>query len=182
MVRTGNVSFLQLLKLNGKNSGTDNNEDINKFTNELIEKFNYNLEKFNYNVLIAKLYETYNYFSNIIKKDIAYKDLKENYVKVLTIMSPIIPHFASECLENLSITDQLKWPEVDKSKLKNDKINYVVQFNSKKKGNIVTKPNIERDELITLIKKDLKFKNYLVDKEILKVFFVENKLINILLK
>lgn len=52
----------------------------------------------------------------------------------------------------------------------------------KKKGNIVTKPNIERDELITLIKKDLKFKNYLVDKEILKVFFVENKLINILLK
>ena len=28
-------------------------EEISKFTNQLIEKINYNLEKFNYNVIIA---------------------------------------------------------------------------------------------------------------------------------
>ena len=34
---------------------------IEKFTNELISKITNNLEKFNYNVIIANMYETYNF-------------------------------------------------------------------------------------------------------------------------
>ena len=40
--------------------------------------------KFNYNVLIASLYETYNFFSEIIKKEIGGEVLKANYIKILT--------------------------------------------------------------------------------------------------
>ena len=38
---------------------------LEKFVNNIIQKYNYNLNRFNYNVLIASLYETYNFFSEI---------------------------------------------------------------------------------------------------------------------
>ena len=38
-------------------------EELNKFTNQIIQKISNNLEKFNYNVIIANYHEIYNYFS-----------------------------------------------------------------------------------------------------------------------
>ena len=121
------------LKLNNKTGGLVAEKKVEKFINEIISKFDYNLEKFNYNVLIANLYETYNFLFGIIKNDINGKILFENYKKFLIIISPIIPHFASECLEDIGVKDNLEWPSVDKSKLKSDTINFVVQLNGKKK-------------------------------------------------
>ena len=50
--------IIEKLKINGK--GTDN-KDLNIFTNKLIKKISMNLEKFNYNVIVANIYETYNF-------------------------------------------------------------------------------------------------------------------------
>ena len=36
-------------------------EEISKYTNQLINKVNNSLERFNYNVIIANMYEVYNY-------------------------------------------------------------------------------------------------------------------------
>ena len=44
------------------------NEDLEKFTNRLVAKFTNNLEKFNYNVIIANMYETYNFLTNFINE------------------------------------------------------------------------------------------------------------------
>ena len=97
-------------------------------------------------------------------------------------MGPIIPHFSSECLQNLNVKNELKWPEVDKSKLKKDKVNFVVQFNGKKRGNVVSQIDTNEKELIDIIKKDNKLMKNIKGKDIDKTFFVKNKLINILLK
>ena len=97
-------------------------------------------------------------------------------------MSPIIPHFSSECLQSLGIKGKLKWPEVDKSKLKKDKINFVVQFNGKKRGNVISQIDTKEEELINIIKNDNKLVKNITGKSIDKIFFVKNKLINILLK
>ena len=45
--------------------------------------------------------------------------------KILTIISPIIPHFASECLEDLSLSNVQKWPKLEEKFLENDTTNYV---------------------------------------------------------
>ena len=48
------------------NDGNDNEgENLTKFTNQLIHKITQNLEKFHYNVIVANLYEMYNF---LIKK------------------------------------------------------------------------------------------------------------------
>ena len=170
------------LKLNNKTGGLVAEKKVEKFINEIISKFDYNLEKFNYNVLIANLYETYNFLFGIIKNDINGKILFENYKKFLIIISPIIPHFASECLEDIGVKDNLEWPSVDKSKLKSDTINFVVQLNGKKKATFETKMNISEKDLINEILGDKNLKKYLDGKKISKSFFVKNRLINILVK
>ena len=43
-------------------------QEIETFINQTIAKISNNLEKFNYNVIIANMYETYNYLINYIQK------------------------------------------------------------------------------------------------------------------
>ena len=173
--------ILEKINVNLKNKSLE--DLIEKFTNETINKFNYNLEKFNYNVLIANLYETYNFLTQIVKKDMDGEILKKNYIKILTIISPIIPHFTSECFENLKLKPQdIKWPIVEKNKIQSDTINFVVQLNGKKRANINTKVNINEKELLEMILKDKKLEKMFIGKKIEKSFFVKNRLINILVK
>ena len=47
-------------------------------------------------------------------------------------MTPIIPHFANECLELINIKEQ-NWPEFNKSMLKEDLINIVFKLMEKKR-------------------------------------------------
>ena len=48
------------------------------------------------------MYETYNFLNQKINEPINSKDLIENYRKILSIFSPVLPHFTSECLESLN--------------------------------------------------------------------------------
>ena len=172
-----------ILKISSKEDSNKVAEnDLEKFVNETILKFDYNLEKFNYNVLIATLHETYNFLVSIIKNKINGRILIKNYKKILTIISPIIPHFTSECFETLGENNTLFWPDVDKEKIKTDKISFVIQFDGKKRGNLMTKTDISEGEVIKKIKDDKNLNKYLENKKIKKSFFVKNKLINILLK
>ena len=172
------------IKLIAKNKKTDKKLEIKleKFVNQTIDKFNHNLEKFNYNVLVANLYETYNFFLEIIKNDVNGEIVLKNYKKILIIISPMIPHLSYECMEDLGIIDSVSWPSVDKSKLKDDNIDFVIQLNGKKRGNLLAKVDINKEELLDLIKRDEKFSKPLIGKKINKSFFVKNKLINILIE
>ena len=86
-----------------------NDTKIEEFTNLTISKITYNLEKFNYNVIIANLYETYNYLASYIKTNKNIKNLKET-IKKFYMFVTVIPHFSNECLYDLNIKDLIKWP------------------------------------------------------------------------
>ncbi len=175
-----NELILEKIKIKGNDNTNEKNLEI--FVNETIEKFNYNLEKFNYNVLIANLYETYNFLIDLMDKNINGDILLKNYKKILIIMSPIIPHYASECLYKLGVTEKLEWPKVDRNKIKKETIEYVIQINGKKRGNLKAKPNMNEKELMELIIKDDKINKSLLKKKIDKTFYVKNRLVNILVK
>ena len=156
-------------------------EEISIFTNQMIEKINYNLEKFNYNVIIANLYEAYNFFNQKLNSSIKKKSLLDTYTKFLTVISPIIPHFSSECLNDLKLNSFQKWPEVDKNLIKKDTIEYVIQVNGKKRATVKYMKDISQEELINEIRNNSVTKKIIENKKIKKCFFVKNRLINILI-
>ncbi len=156
-------------------------EEISIFTNQMIEKIKFNLEKFHYNVIIANLYESYNFYNNKLNISINKKTLLDNYIKFLSIISPIIPHFASECLAELKLNTFQKWPDVDKNLIKSDTVEYVIQINGKKRATIKTMKDISEKELIKKIMNSESTKKIIENKKINKCFFVKNRLINILI-
>ena len=160
---------------------TSENNEISIFTNQMIEKINYNLEKFHYNVIIANIYEAYNFFNQKLNNKTNKNILLDNYTKFLSIISPIIPHFASECLTDLKLNPFQKWPEIDRNLIKNDTIKYVIQINGKKKATLESMRNISEEELIKEIMNNQNTKKIIENKKINKCFFVKNRLINILI-
>ena len=185
---TSSYKFIQKLwtlhkELKNKISKEDSQEDgeeIEKFTNQMIAKITSNLEKFNYNVIIANMYETYNFLTNYIKLNKNLKNLEKNYVKILLCFSPVIPHFANECLEDIGFKDNFKWPEFNEALLEEEKINIVIQINGKKRSVLNTNKGLEQEDLIEITKKDKNISKYLDNKKINKIIFIKNKLVNIL--
>lgn len=156
-------------------------EDLNKFTNQLISKINMNLEKFNYNVIIAKIYEMYNFFNQIIVHKIDKNTLVENYKKILSVISPVIPHYASECFEDLGFNSFQKWPLVDNSKLEEDTIEYVIQINGKKRSLIKLPINSDESFVAEKAKQESNIKKYLINNNVKKQIYVKNRLINFII-
>ena len=149
---------------------------------EIIEKFSYNLEKFNYNVIIANIYETYNFLVKEIDKNYSKQTLKENYIKILTLMMPVLPHIVSEAIQDLNIKDAPRWPKSDPKYLQEEFVNIVIQINGKKKSLVKIEKDLEDKDLIAKVKKDQKISLILKDKNLLKYIVVKNKLVNFIVK
>ena len=126
------------------------------------------------------MHETYSALNKIILNKIEKEKLIENYKKILIAISPIIPHFSSECMELMNIKEKISWPEVEESFLIEDSIKYIIQFNGKTRKIIETKKDISEDSLIEKIKEDNKLNEFLNNKNIQKKIFIPNKLINII--
>ena len=124
-------------------------------------------------------------FSDISKRNLqeySSISLKENYYKILIIMMPIIPHFASECIEQLGLSDNFKWPKQNKEKFKTETINYAIQINGKTRKIINEKIDLSQEDLVELIMSDEKLSKYFDEKKkVKKVIFVPNRIINIII-
>ena len=65
----------KILEKTKNNDDISENENLAKFTNQLIYKISQNLEKFHYNVIVANLHEMYNFLIKEIEKPIKTKVL-----------------------------------------------------------------------------------------------------------
>ena len=166
------------IKIEEKNEKT---EELNKFTNQIIQKITTNLEKFNYNVIVANFHEIYNYFSRETNYFIQKNVIRENYTNILYVLLPIIPHFAEECLSELSIKDEIRWPEVNKKYLQEDTIKIVVQINGKKRLTIQSNTDSTEKEVYDKVIKEEYFKKNYNAKTIKKTIFVKNRLMNLII-
>ena len=157
-------------------------EGFQKFTNETIGKVTKNLDNFHYNVIIANFHETYNFLSKLKINEINNSVLLENYLKILTLMNPVIPHFASECIDEINKENALFWPIVNEEFLSENTLTIVVQLNGKKRGIVSCNADINENQLIDIINSDDQYKGYFKDKTIIKTIYVKGRLINLILK
>ena len=158
------------------------NEELEEFTNQIIDKINFNLEKFRYNVLVANFHEIYNFFSKITEKEEWGKNFIDSYLKILKIMNPVVPHFSTECIQKFNLETDISWPEINKKYLIAKKYNIVVQINGKKRTLIETQKELDEKDLIEEIKNKKEIKKFINEKKIIKIIFIKNKLINLILK
>ena len=174
---TLNAKVLEKIK-NNDEENTD--ENLVKFTNQLIHKVTQNLEKFHYNVIVANLYEMYNFLIKEIDKPIKKEVLIENYKKILILMNPFMPHFTNECLNSIG-QSEVNWPTVSKKDLIEEEINLVIQVNGKKRAILKVKRDLTEKEILKIMKTNQELGKFLKGQRFKKIIFIPNRLINIII-
>ena len=173
---------INILAREEKKMDTREEELFNNKIDNYIFKITNLIEKFQLNVVIASVYEIYNFIEKNRNNNISNSCLKRNIINLMQILIPFIPHLASECLEKLKVKDSNKWPKIDSTVLNQQMIKMAVQINGKTKSIIEIKKDAEEKETIIITRKDPKINNSLENKKIIKTIFVKNKIINYLIQ
>ena len=169
--------------VSNKKQFTKFDEDLEKFTNQIIKKFDEDLNRFGFNVVIASIYKIYSFYNKQINKEDWGSNFYKNYTNILEIINPIIPHFSNECLEKLNYSiKNIKWPSTNKKYLEEDTFQIVTQVNGKKRKVFSIDRSIDKETIINDIKNDDQIKKYLNNKKIIKTIYIEKKLINFIIQ
>ena len=157
-------------------------EEIEVFTNQTLYKINQALDSFRYNVIIANYHEIYSFLKKKVESHKNYKNLRTNYIKLITIMMPVVPHITNECLSSLEYKELISWPKIDEKYLVETKVEIVIQINGKKRNALKVQKDMSEDEVKNIINQEKLIEKYLINYEIIKTIFVKNKIINFILK
>ena len=109
-----------------------------------------------------------------------YNEKFENLAKINKLMIPFAPHLAHECLNLLKCKSINEWPKIEKSFL--EEISFAIQINGKTRDIIKIKKNSNEETINKIVLNESKAKKYLEDKKIIKTIFVNNKIINYIIK
>ena len=159
----------------------DNDDKIEQYTNRIVKKITDNLENFHYNIIIANLHTMYSFLFKEIENGYTKETILRNYVKILILMNPILPHFSSECLRLIEKDNNIIWPSYDAKYLDDNFITLVIQINGKKRSAIEVKKDIDEKEILKKINESEKLKKYFLEKKIKKQIYVQNKIINFII-
>ena len=106
---------------------------------------------------------------------------KGTFETFLKILSPFAPHIAEELwsgLEHKTLIASESWPKYDEVKIKEEKINIVVQINGRVRSQFEANVGISENEAKNKALSMPEVQKWLTEGEIKKVIFVPNKVIN----
>ena len=153
------------------------NEKFKKEINNYVNKIDENIKNFRLNVAIANFYQLYKIFNENLDKEIDNKTIFDQIKKMMKILIPFTPHLAHECLEQLKCKEYDKWPEVSKDNI-SEEIKMAIQVNGKTRDIVEVVKDLSQKDLEKFVKQKSKANKYLTDKNVKKIIFVENKIIN----
>ena len=149
----------------------------------LINQTSEYIEAFQFNKSVAKIYE----FVNILNEAISNKSLSvENFewsLKRLSIvLQPFVPHISEEIWSNFekeTLCINQKWPyEEVKRKVK---LKIAIQINGKTKEVIEVDNELNKEEVLEIVKNENKIKKNLLGKVIKREIYVPGKIVNLVI-
>jgi len=174
---TSNISILK-----AEYDTKEKNKDLYYEINKCIQRYRKDLEKYQFNTMIASAMELFNYLQDFKPSTDEDKyTLKEGVLTLLKMLYPMAPHITSELFEMIGYDEEIKLPALDESALVKEKIDIPVQINGKLRSTITIPAGAYESLALQTALQDDKIKKYLDGKEIRKVIFVRDKLLNIVI-
>ena len=147
--------------------------------NKTIKKVGGDIEFLSYNTAISTLMILLNDFEKhsgaITKKQF------ESFLKLL---SPFAPHLTEELwsqLKNKKTIHKQMWPKYNEKLFKEDYFDLVIQINGKFRAKAKASIGLTEKEALVLALKDPSVERYISGKNITKIVFVPNRLINLVI-
>ena len=158
--------------------GTSYTKDLEVIINKTIKKVENDLTTMRYNTAVSSLMILTNAYDE--KETIT----KEDYHLLLTLLNPIAPHITEELNEMLGYKPicENAWPKYDEEKTIDKTKEIGVQVNGKLRSSIKINSDDTKETIESIALNDEKIKKNILDKEIVKVIVVPNKIVNIVVK
>ena len=133
---------------------------------------------FSLNKCVASIYTLFNH----LEKNKVFLFNDEISKKILTCLHPILPSLSSKLFKKLfeDVPKNFIWPNINKDLLEDNNLNLPIQIKGKMVTTIKTTKGYNEDEILKLIYKIEKVKNKVLDKKIIRVINVQDKIINII--
>ena len=113
-------------------------------------------------------------------------EVRREVLEILVLMlAPMTPHLAEELWEMLGHSGGLwtvSWPTYNPELAKEEEVEIVVQVNGKVRGKVKVAAGTPEEEVMKLAKADAGIVAHLQGKSIVKVIFVKDKLLNVVVR
>lgn len=177
IIKSGEVSEMEF----GKEE-----KNLRRKLHSMIKKIKEDIEGgFKFNTAIAGLMEFNNQLSDYLEttKLPNKKLLAEIAEKLVLILSPFAPHMSEEMWHDLgkeTLVVEETWPEFDPEALIEDELLIVVQINGKVRGRITVPADMPEDEIKAKALENLS--KQIENKNVVNIFYVKGKLVNVVVK
>lgn len=167
------------------------NNDLVRNTHMLIKGVTQDIShEFQFNTVISKYREFVNTLYDYAAKHQSFTEEDKQVfsyaaITLIKLMSPVTVHMSEELLNGLGAKESvhlMQWPQYDESLAKNSSITLVVQVNGKLKDKIEADAEATKDELEKIAMSSAKVKEFIGEKQVVKVIVVPAKLVNIVIK
>jgi leucyl-tRNA synthetase len=164
-------------------SATKSLEQISNLTTKNIIN---DMSNFKFNTSISYLMEYTNTLQKIKqKRTISYSTWIEACKRLLIHLSPICPHISEELWNRLGEKGSIHLqnnPTFNEKLIERNDYTLIVQINGKLRDQIKLEVNTSIEEIMENIITSKKISKYLSDKEIIKKIYIENKLLNLVVR
>jgi len=170
---------------------SDKERDLIRITYQTMLRVTQDFEKrWHFNSAIAQIMELTNeiYLAEPLENGVR-PEIRKEVLQILTLLlAPMTPHIAEEMWEMLGNKDGLwnaPWPVLAEQQLemaKDDEIDIPVQVNGRVRATIQIAAGLDESEVVAKAKADPGVVRHIEGKQIVKVIFVPNKLLNLVVK
>ena len=154
------------------------NEETKKLLHKTIKKVSEDLDELRFNTAVSQLMIFTNHMTSIkiLDRDILHK--------FLILLNPFAPHVTEELNEKIGFSpiSSLEWPNYDDTLIIDEKIRIAIQFNGKKRGVVEILPNTGKEDVYDLVKNTSFGEKYLSEGEVIRIIYVPDKIMNIIIK
>ena len=160
-------------------------EELKHILNRTIFAVEKDIIRFSFNTAVAKLMELTNEMIRIENKYGNVKELRETFKTFVNILAPMAPHLSEEIWEKLGERESVhltKYPKYDENYLERNTITIAVQINGKLKDTIEIEKGEEKEKVLAKAKQKDKIITALEGKEIVKEIYVQDKIVNIVVR
>ena len=141
--------------------------------------------RFNFNTAIASIMELVNEMYKYKNGDINLPLFNKAIETLLTLLNPFSPHITEELWSQLGHEDRLynrAWPVCDESALVKDEMQIILQINGKLKDKLMLPNNSDKEVVEGAARASERFKEATEGREVIKVIYVPNKIINFVVR
>lgn len=158
--------------------------DIRRRVHETVDGYLKDMERnFQLNTAIAKVMKLFNELSRFSPEtDADWKVLKEGVEILLLLLAPITPHICEELWQEIGkegLISEAPFPEPDMEALKLEEVEIPVQINGKVRAKIKIPFGSDEETVKDIALKNERVRSYINGKEIKKIVYVPNRLLNI---